>query len=531
MYRGLLTGLSAHDPRLRRTLLSYFEKKRGRGCVTMFSDADVVTLFEEYIAHRVETTSKRTFVFVDASENCSPAYLSTLASHLTQLVQNSDFTICLVSDHPTLHAHLHSTPLDIFMSEHNTDDIARYVSLNLHTECSLETAHEVASRSGGVFLWAEIVINVLNAAIEEGAQRSLIEEIVAELPGDLYGLYAWIFGTLSSEEKADCLTLMQCVILSPEPIRLDDLAVVAQILRPWTPGDTPSAALNLKRSFRHRSFDSPHIFHRYLRSRSVGLLELVPGDREPLGHRRVRAVHRSVADFFLRGGGYACLAEREVGMSFEDTGHYVLLRACLEFLDQTDFKTLGYAPSPPFPSFPSPPSITPSNHRKPHQANITPPFLAYAAKNLVYHLLSPTQSRHSLPQLAFFHLLARDNMRLYTRWTALLNAVTPKEVLSASESAEELLVRFPAGKLGLERVLQALWRLSVSQPPPQVGVGAGSRVQTRNVQRIKEAGSEMGVEAKPVTPSTAGSGVSVWSPAAAWTPLTPMSVGKGLAAF
>lgn len=498
VYRCLLGGLFPHDHRLRRALLSLCEKGQGGGGNPGISDADVVTFFvEEYIAHRVETAARRTFIFVDASDDCSATYLTTLASHLTQLARNSDFTICLASDNPATPPHLHPRPLEVSIREHNTDDIARYVSLSLHAECSPATAHTVAERSGGVFLWAEIVVNVLNAAAEEGAPRSLIEEIVAELPGALYGLYAWILGTLSVEEKADCLALMQCVILAPEPIRLNDLAVATRLMRPWAPGDTPATALDLKCRFpRPRTFDSPHSFHRHMRSRSMGLLELQPcdGNNVPLGLRRVRVVHESVANFFLRGEGYACFVGREAeGESFEDAGHYVLLRACLEFLDHVDFAALGHAPSPPLPTSPFLGAGS-SRNAADKQRNLTwSPFLGYSARNLTYHLLSPTPSHTSLPQLPLLRLLARDNLRLYARWMTLLRASTPAEVLAASVSAGELLVRFPAGRLGLERVLRALLRLSVGRRRAGPGMGMGM-------------GIGVGVGVGPVTPSTAGSG-------------------------
>lgn len=522
VYRSLLGGLFPHDARLRRALLSLAEKGRGVGGGLELSDADAVMFFvEEYITHRVETAMRRTFIFVDASDGCSPPYVATLASHLAQLARNSNFTICLASDHTTPSPHLHPSPLEVSMREHNADDISRYVSLNLHAECSPATAHQVASRSGGIFLWAEIVVNVLNAAAEEGAPRSLIEETASELPGDLYGLYTWILGTLSPVEKSDCLALMQCVILSPEPIPLEDLAVATQLMKPWRPGDTPATALDLHPPSRVR-FDSPHAFHRHMRSRSLGLLELHPcvESHEPLGLRRVRVVHGSVADFFLEGGGLACLAGREPeGTGFSDAGHYSLSRACFEFLDTVDLTALGYAASP-LPTSPSSPSASPRrNFAAPRQVTI-PPFLRYAATNLAYHLLSPTPSRYSLPQLPLFRLLARDNMKLYTRWTALLHVLTPSEVLSASESAQELLVRFPAGRLALERVLRALWRLS-----KQLGVATGLGIRKGVSETAR--GNEMGM---PVTPSTAGSAASVWSPGVVWTPLTPVSVGKGLAA-
>ena len=553
VYRSLLGQLFPHDPRLRRALLSLSEKRlRGLEGLLPFSDAELVSFFlEEYITHPIETPTKRTFIFVDVADDCAPSYLADLLSHLSQLAHSSDFTICVASNHYS--SITHPNALEIVMREHNADDIARYVSLNLLAEWEGRnaTVHRVAERSNGVFLWAEIVVNILNAAIEEGAMQELIDETITELPAEIEGLYEWILGTLSEQEKEDCLALMQWVILAPEPLRLNDLRIAVRLTRPWGPRSHPEAAMEvnaptslrqIRRPGSATTFDSPYQFHRFMRSRSVGLLELRESGREggregggvshePLGLQRVQVIHDSVAAFFVRGRGYECLAgERATrGVPFCDAGHYVLLRACLDYLNLTDFASLGNAPlSPPPPpsssSLPplplSPPSSMLSSppgspDARSWRRNVTDqrhlvassyPFLQYAVSNLLYHLLSPTPSRVALPQLALLRALARDNMRLYRRWTALLGAATPAQVLGASGSAAGLLARFPAGRTAVERVLGALWRLSVRE----VG-GAGS--------------------AGPGSPSEVSEGSAGWSAGVVWTPLTPMSFDKALAAF
>lgn len=516
VYRSLLGQLFPHDPKLRRALLSLWEGKFRIETPTL-SDAELVSFFlEEYIAHPIEPPTKRTFIFVDVADDCSPSYLSDLLSHLSQLALNSTFTICVASNHYASVSH--PSALEVVMAEHNADDIARYASLNLLAEWEGRnaTVHRIAERSGGVFLWAEIVVNILNAAIEEGAMQELIDETIAELPGDIEGLYEWILGTLSAEEKADCLALMQWVILASEPLRLNDLRVAVRLTRPWHPRSPPSAALRINpptslRQIRRpgsATFDSPYQFHRFMRSRSVGLLELRAEQsggvsHEPLGLQRVQVIHGSVRSFFLSGRGYACLAGKEAARaaSFEDAGHCVLLRACLEYLNLTDFASLGNAPlSPPLPVSPVSPDTKSWRRNVTDQRHLITssyPFLQYAVSNLAYHLLSPT-SRSSLPQLALLHLLAADNLRLYKRWTSLLGASTPSQILAASESAEGLLARFPAGRLALERVLRALWRIG------------GREVLGR----------------EPISPSSEGTAGTGWSAGVVWTPLTPLSVEK-----
>ena len=477
IYRSLLGQLFVQDPKLRKAMLALY--KRNRLSDMAVDDAQVAMFFiDDYIDQKIETPTKRTFIFVDAADDCGPSYLQDLICHLTQMARNSDFSICLASNHfSNIRA---DNAIEIIMKDHNADDILRYISLNLIAEWEERnvTVHQIASKANGVFLWAEIVVNILNAAIEEGAMQELIEDTIAELPTDIDGLYEWILSTLNADEKAETLVLMQWVILASEPLRLNDLRIALRLTKPWKPEtDRPEQALKLGppssiRDLRkpgNTAYDSPYQFHRFIRSRSVGLLELKPETRdgvihEPLGLQRVQVIHESVRTFFLRGRGYACLAGSQAARfgSFTDVSHFALLRACLAYLNMTDFESLGNGSLPLAPM--------PYEESKFWRKNVTDqrnlvmssyPFLQYAVDNLLYHLLSPREFRYFLPQQALLDAFSQHRSRLWRRWTALLGESSPDAILRNASTAEDLLSPVYGARFSLERVFRKLsWQAS-----------------------------------------------------------------------
>ncbi len=189
--RSLLAQLFLQDPRLRRALLELYSRPtRSRSKATnwisppdAFSDALVVSFFsDDYIDQKVETPTRRTFIFVDVADDARAAYLSDLIAHLSRLALNSDFSICVASGH--FSEIREDNAIDIVMPLRNADDILRYVNLNLVAEWEERnrTVVRIGQKAGGVFLWAEIVVNILNAAINEGASQDLIEYTLEEVP-------------------------------------------------------------------------------------------------------------------------------------------------------------------------------------------------------------------------------------------------------------------------------------------------------------------------------------------------------------
>lgn len=474
---------------------------------------------------------------MDVSDDCGPSYLRDLLASLSQLARNSDFNICVASGQPRdITA---PNAVDIPMHLRNADDILRFVNLNLVAEWEERnrTVVRIGQKAGGVFLWAEIVVNILNAAIGEGASQDLIDYTLEEMPEDLHGLYEWMLGTLNEDEKEESIMLFQWVILAAEPMRLNDLLIAVRLTKTWPYGEfrpcmslqhgTPSSMKDL-RKIRNSEItsDTPYQFHRWIRSRSIGLLELRSESRdglvnEPWGLQRVQVTHDSVRTFFLSGRGFACLAPASVPATCTteehlDRAHYSLLHACLSYLNMRDFEHLGHATATtPTHGAALPLSYEESRHWQRSvldQRNLivsSYPFLQYAAHNLLFHMLAPQQFRYFPPQNEILRMFSANRCRLWRRWTSLLGTPDPDAILAAHDDgpARRLLSPVFGTRYRLARIFRRLARTAAAEG--------------------HALGSTGGILSpiSPNTPKSASTERTLWSPRSAISkgPLSPIS--------
>ncbi|KAK4203176.1 hypothetical protein QBC40DRAFT_219804 [Triangularia verruculosa] len=493
VYRSLLGQLFLQDPDLRTALLALYDQSRAdQGA---FDDNQVVSFFSDYyINQAIKTPTRRTFILVEIPHEAGSLYVGELLGHLSRLAQNSEFSICVTSaHHPEIEL---KNMISIPMHVRNTDDILCFVNLNLMAEWEERnrTVMMVGRKAGGVFLWAEIVVNILNAAILEGATQELIEYTLEEVPGDLYGLYEWMLGTLNEKERAEALVLFQWVMLAAEPIRLNDLFIAVRLTDPNSSEmyqkSGPYMALDVGSPFSMRDLrqlrnseitsDTPSQFHRWVRTRSIGLLEAKSDGNESLGLQRVQPIHCSVRSFFLSRRGFACLAPTMsctpsslTTTDLIDISHYTILRACLTYLNMRDFESLNQSPKSS-PITKSPPFLKLETHLRPLSTVTTQrqlitssyPFLQYAVSNLLLHLLSPTYFRYFLPQNELFLTLSANKFRLWKRWTSLLGTYDPEEIIAlhtkTGSKTRGLMSPVYGARFRLERVLRKLGGLSAA---------------------------------------------------------------------
>lgn len=465
-------------------------------------DSQVVTFFvDDYVDQKIETPTRRTFIFVDATDDCGIPYLEDLLYYLSQLAANSDYSICIATNS---HAEIVlDNAIEVVMHQQNVDDILRYISLNLVAEWEGRngTVVRIGEKAAGCFLWAEIVVSILNAAIEEGATEDLIEEAVAEMPGDIAGLYEWLFSTLSPEEKTETLFLMQWVVFAPEPLRLNDLRIAIQLSQAYcTENQNPQTALHLGPPLSIRdlrrpvseggAFDSPSQFYSWVRSRSIGLLELKPQAQssgivnEPQGLQHVGFIHESVRNFFVGGRGFACLSpENHQNCSLEDfadNAHYSLLRACLAYLNAVELEPLGRQER-------FEPAVLSAEESTYWQNNVRDQrhyvvssyaFLQYAVDNLVFHILSPRHFRYYLPQREILCAFSSNNCRIWRRWTAILGCSftdsTAVMAKCAQGPAKGLLGPVFGTRYRLERIFRTLAKQPMSDHTPSVPLASMS---------------------------------------------------------
>ncbi|KLU90869.1 hypothetical protein MAPG_09394 [Magnaporthiopsis poae ATCC 64411] len=414
------------------------------------------------------------------------------------------------------------------MNHRNVDDITRFVDCRLEAPwpCRGATVQRIVRKSGGVFLWAELVVGIINAAISEGASRTLVDNTVLEMPGDLDGLYEWMLSTLKPSEKAQSLALFQWTMLASEPMRLNDLRTAMAVTKPLTLDDSlPRSALSVDppttltdlhrrkgiddgrddgEEDRHgagglEGFDSAWNFYRDVRAFSLGLLKARPDTDaegkprpEPLGLQRVYAIHESVVSFFLSGRGFAALDKGSdltpYSLSFSsldlrDTSHYVLLHACLAYLNLADFaclekKHLGrngvhdrhiYLPLAPMPRQET--IYWRKNVLDQRRLIISSyPFLRYAVDNLIFHMLSPRAFRYYLPQSDVLRLFAANDCRLWRRWTALLGVPISDPIaaleICAAGPAHELLDPVYGARYRLERIFRRVSKIALEFHEP-----------------------------------------------------------------
>ncbi|CAI4215588.1 unnamed protein product [Parascedosporium putredinis] len=478
VYRSLLGQLFPQDPKLRRAIVALYDRHdkansnnstNNDKTETPISDAHVVSFFlDDYIDQTIETPTKRTFIFVDVADDCGPAYLQDLLCHLAQMARHSDFSICVASNNHASSVRHHEA-IEVVMREHNTDDILRYISLHLIAEWEDRniTVHRIADKANGVFLWAEIVVNILNAAIEEGAMQELIDDTIAELPDDIDGLYEWILGTLSPRKKRTPSPSCSGSSSPPSPSASTTSASPSASPAPGTPTaprrpprrppGPPAPDLHPQRPrLGQRYLRVPYQFHRFMRSRSVGLLELKPETRdgvthEPLGLQRVQVIHDSVRTFFLSGRGYASLAGERAAASatFADAAHYVLLRTCLDYLNMSDFESLGNAGP-----------LSPS-------ASATPTPLPLESESKFWRRNVNDQRNLVMSSYPFLQYAVDNLCRLWRRWTSLLGATCPSDILAASRSAEDLLTlsTAPASASSASSAPSPIWPPLTPRPP------------------------------------------------------------------
>ncbi|KAI0409221.1 hypothetical protein F4802DRAFT_240315 [Xylaria palmicola] len=490
------------------------------------NDADLTRFFlDDYITSWPRTLSRRTFILVDAGDGCDDVYIQELVHCLCQMARSSNFSVCLASRSTSDHVPANITRLKL--ESHNFEDILWLVQscLRINWEGRLVVIKKIAEKAGGSFSWAQLATNVLNKVIDGGGARETVDQVLGGLPTNLYGLYEWILGNLSPDEKTDATTVMRWVMLSPEPMVLNDLRMAVRLDRtnsqlccdPQKALDVGLPSLIQELQKPGKQFDTPSQFYQWLCSRTCGLLEARPTNdgskaQQSLGLQHIYPINNSVRSFFLSGRGFTVLSPgRSAKSADRDTVelcHYSLLHTILTYLNTSDLSPLvsGYHSPEPKQSVPSLETLPMRRRNVADQRSLITssyPFLGYAVDNLLYHLLSPRPLRYFLPQHAVFMMFASNNCRIWRRWTALLGETDALAILARCKSAEGFLQPEFGASFRLERVFRAVDRLATGGGwlPPHKSPGPSVSAGLRHSEEDEAARRKLWRRA-PVPPST-----------------------------
>lgn len=404
-----------------------------------------------------------------------------------------------------------SVQLPAVIPEYSADDIEGYIEARLAEDIEERSAlaARMKEKAGSVQQWAVMATTIANEASQDGISGEVImgmlDDIAPTTPARMDDLYAWKLSRLSAVEKAQALVVMQWVVLAPEPLRLNDLLVALRLTlamrrskkgaihQAWDQDtvldlpqslslkDLDAAAANDETSAGIPS-DSPALFWKWVQHISQGLLELdsttgpeAKIQNEPLGKKQLRPVHDSVLRFFRRGRGFQTLlpplsdpkARIPSTERLIESSNYTLLRACLEFLNVSDFEQLDWNIEAESPIGTDGPMLGGVGQMDMPVSSYS--FLRYVANNFVFHLLCPRKMRYFLPQVKLLQLFTANNCRVWRRWTHLLgfsiHAANPDVILNQMNRGkmQRLLQPVYGAKYRLDRVLRRAWKTAITQ--------------------------------------------------------------------
>ncbi|GAW27348.1 putative NACHT and Ankyrin domain protein [Rosellinia necatrix] len=244
-------------------------------------------------------------LFVDALDECNRSEVYNMVKYFEQLgktamERNIKLFTCFSSRHyPSIPIKTNLTFVVEDQMGHN-NDLEYYIMDNLDVGDG-ESAHAVRwallNKAAGVFMWAVLVIRMLNQGYLEGRIREL-KHRVDSLPNKLSDLFKNIMEN-DKENEAEFALSIQWILYAKRPLRIEEYyyAMAAGLylrkaeLGEWDENEVTKADMR-----------------RYVSSSSKGLAETIASGSLV----RVQFIHESVREFFTtkNGGVYDIWPER-----------------------------------------------------------------------------------------------------------------------------------------------------------------------------------------------------------------------------
>jgi ankyrin repeat protein len=319
MYRSLLHQVFTRCPRRLPTPLPRYS-------AAWVSENWPVPILQDWLRQAVlGFGAERKFIcYIDALEECDERSIRLAINHFEELGEWADsraihLSICFASRHyPSISIRYHET-INLDVEDQHHHDIETFVSRELHGErrSRRELRSEILERCSGVFLWAALVVQILNEMVDRGATHS---QLLAELIRVPDGVEALLQNIMSDHDSALLPTLLW-VLFSETPLTIDQLyiAVMARIGHLHTVlRDMVSTSDSQRRAF--------------ILTSSKGLVECTISlqfyDERCPGH--VQFIHETVREHLLSGG----LASLDTSLTgnVEATGHARIGQFCQEIL-------------------------------------------------------------------------------------------------------------------------------------------------------------------------------------------------------
>ena len=360
MYRSLLFQLLSNAPELQHVLDILGPSGIDDYGSVKWETEKVKGLF----GSAVENLGQRHLIcFIDALDECDESEVREMVDFFKQLAQiaitsKTQIHICFSSRHYPHITIENVIELTLEGQEGHLQDIVNYVQSELRAGQSgivKQIKDEIPRRASGIFLWAVLVVKMLQKEYDAGKVHAL-QSRFKQIPNGLFELFDDILGR--EGEQVDHLILcLQWILFARRPLKREELyfgllsGLDAQTLSSWDPGDTTLQDME-----------------RFILHSSKGLAEVTKSKAQS-----VQFIHESVRDFLKEGR-----LETLSGKAFLEQGHERLKQCCQTYLrvDASEYLPLTT-------ELPVAKSDAAEDIRR--LANQRFPLLEYAVRNVLQH--------------------------------------------------------------------------------------------------------------------------------------------------
>lgn len=288
----------------------------------IFSDAILAIHSKGARAHSERSLT----LFIDALDECDEQQTIDMVQYLEELAEecldrNIPFRVCFSSRHYPYITVRHGLELILEVQPGHTKDLQNYIESRLRVQ-DLILAKDLQTRllhkSGGIFLWVILVVNILNK--EDANGRLQLEQKLDGIPSDLNTLFKSLL--LRDGERKESLVLgILWILYSARPLSPAEYYHALWIglsLKGLADPGIPSC----------RASDSDAVHQRFVISSTKGFAESTKG-----GNPTVQFIHESVRDFLLKDQGLQQLWP-DLGFDWQMMGQDRLKECCQAYLTQ-----------------------------------------------------------------------------------------------------------------------------------------------------------------------------------------------------
>ncbi|KAI1760241.1 hypothetical protein GGR53DRAFT_526336 [Hypoxylon sp. FL1150] len=276
---------------------------------------------------------------------------------------NFTFRVCFSSRHYPHISIRKGLQLTLEDEPDHTNDIRQYIQSKLKIKeqrKKQEIETEILERAANIFLWASLVVDILNKEYDKGLNPTLRR--LKQIPDGLHRLFEDIL-TRDTQNIDELVVCLQWILFAKRPLRPEELYFAVRL------GSEPASS-----SFWDRDHIEIGTIDRFNLNVSKGLAEVT---KKKL---TVQFIHESVRDYLLREDGLRTLLShrKKTTGDIEGLGNEALKQVCLAQLgDQIESKV--HIPD----ELPKASSDEAKSLREETKAKF--PFLEYAINHVLSH--------------------------------------------------------------------------------------------------------------------------------------------------